>query len=101
MAVFVIAAAVSALRAARGRRDFAFPAATMLILIVVQITLGAMVIWTQRQVHVTSTHVVTGAVLLGVSLVLSVRSRRLIQNPQGFQEEPVGRRRPELGKATV
>lgn len=101
VSVLVISAAISALRAARGRRDFTVPAALMLVLIVVQVTLGALIIWTQRQVHVTSTHVVTGAVLLGVSLVLSVRARRLIEPPESLQEEPISRPHHELGKATV
>ena len=38
--------------------------------------LGASVIWSGRHVHVTTIHVVTGAVILAVALVLAVRSWR-------------------------
>ena len=76
VAITVLVAATSALRSVRGRSDFSRPAIAMLVLVVVQATLGASIIWTQRQVHVTTTHVVIGAVLLAVSLVLTVRSWR-------------------------
>ncbi len=48
-----------------------------LALTAIQITLGASVILTGRQVHVTSTHVVVGALLLAASFVLTVWSWRL------------------------
>jgi cytochrome c oxidase assembly protein subunit 15 len=71
-------AAVSALRTAGRRTDFAVPAVLTMVLVCAQITLGGFIIWTQRQPHVTSTHVVTGALLLAVSFILTARTLRFI-----------------------
>ena len=42
--------------------------------IAVQISLGATVIWTQKEAMPTSLHVTTGAVILGVATLLALRA---------------------------
>jgi cytochrome c oxidase assembly protein subunit 15 len=84
--VAVVAASVSALRTAGKRAELASPAILMLILVTAQVTLGAFIIWTQRQVHVTTTHVVTAAILLAVSLVLTARSWHALRLPRTAPE---------------
>ena len=46
------------------------------LIVVVQVLLGASIIWTGRQVAVATLHVVVGAVLLAFSMVLTVKSHR-------------------------
>ena len=81
-AAFVVTASVSALRTAGKRADIAVPAILMLVLVAAQITLGGFIIWTQRHPHVTSAHVVTGAILLATSLILTARSWRFLRLPE-------------------
>jgi heme a synthase len=71
--LLVLATAWSALRAPRQLRA---PAFSMVLIVVVQVLLGASVIWTGRQVAVATLHVVVGAVLLAFSMVLTVKSHR-------------------------
>jgi hypothetical protein len=47
------------------------------MLVVVQITLGAMTVLTRRDVWVNSVHVVCGALVLTTSLVLTLRTWRV------------------------
>lgn len=51
---------------------------TMLLglLLVVQVTLGAFVIWTARDIYVNSLHVMTGALVLATALVVTLRAHR-------------------------
>ncbi len=85
-AILVVTASVSALRTAGKRTDIAVPAVLLLVLVAGQITLGGFIIWTQRQPHVTSTHVVTGAILLAVSLILTARAWRFLRLPRSVDE---------------
>ena len=50
------------------------PALTMLILVAIQITLGALTVWTAKGVIPTTTHVATGALVLGTSVLLTLRA---------------------------
>ncbi len=101
-AAFVVGASVSALRTAGKRAEFASPAILLLILVVMQITLGAFIIWTQRQPHVTTTHVVTGALLLATSLVLTARSWRALRLPRAVNDTLTSREGAiGYGRATV
>jgi heme a synthase len=60
----------------RGRRELARPAALLVLLVLVQVTLGAFVVWSGLQPLVNTAHVVNGALVLATSLVLSLRSVR-------------------------
>ncbi|MGH7493883.1 MAG: COX15/CtaA family protein [bacterium] len=50
------------------------PALLLVFGILTQFTLGAFTIWTQKAVLITTAHVATGALILGTSLVLALRS---------------------------
>ncbi len=60
----------------RDRRELARPAALLLVLLVLQITLGALTVLTGKHHIINSLHVVTGATLLVTTLVLALRANR-------------------------
>ena len=53
------------------------PAILLLVLVVIQLSLGASIIWTRKAALPTTAHVAVGAAILAVSLVLGLRSRRV------------------------
>jgi heme a synthase len=59
------------------RRELTSPAALLLLLVAVQITLGALTVLSRRAVWINSLHVVCGALVLTTSLVLTLRSWRV------------------------
>ena len=63
----------------RGRPHAALtrPAALLLALVAVQITLGALTILSRRDIWINSVHVVCGALVLTTSLVLTLRTWRV------------------------
>lgn len=98
----VLAASVSTLREAGSRSDLKRPARLMIGLVLLQILLGASIIWTRREVGVTTTHVVVGAVLLATSFVLTVRSWRVAASNTVTRPDPVDPRGPvPYGRATA
>lgn len=48
------------------------------VAIAIQLTLGAFTIWTQKAVIITTAHVATGALILGTSLALVLRTRQVV-----------------------
>jgi cytochrome c oxidase assembly protein subunit 15 len=60
----------------RGRRELVRPAVLLLVFVAIQVTLGAFVIWSRRDVVINTLHVVNGAAVLGTSLVLALRAWR-------------------------
>jgi cytochrome c oxidase assembly protein subunit 15 len=74
------------------RSELGRPAAALACLVLAQVTLGAFVIWSQKNVAINTAHVVVGALTLASSLVLTLRSHQV-----RFTEVPaaaVGMRRP-------
>jgi len=61
----------------RGRSSLTRPAALLVALVVVQISLGAATVLSRRAVWINSLHVVCGAMVLTTSLVLTLRSWRV------------------------
>lgn len=53
----------------------------LLLLLVCQVTLGILTVLTEKQFTITSLHVVTGAVTLATSVVLTIRARHLLGDP--------------------
>jgi heme a synthase len=91
---FVVAAAVIAMSIRLFRFDSNHPlrflAHLLTIVVAAQVMLGGYVIWSGRQPHITSLHVMTGASTLALSLILTLASRTL-----RWRKEPVARaRRP-------
>jgi len=58
------------------QRELVRPAMLLVILVAIQIMLGALVVWSALQPVVNTIHVVNGALVLGTSLVLTLRSYR-------------------------
>jgi cytochrome c oxidase assembly protein subunit 15 len=56
------------------------PALALLVLTGLQIALGAFTIWTEKSVTVTTAHVANGAVVLGISLLLTLRAHGMAAN---------------------
>lgn len=61
----------------RQRRELVRPAAALLVVLVVQITLGALTVLSGKHYIINSLHVVTGASVLALSLVLTLRAHRM------------------------
>jgi cytochrome c oxidase assembly protein subunit 15 len=59
------------------RAELRRPAMLLSCLVLAQVTLGAFVIWSEKQVGINTAHVVVGALTLATSLVLTLRSHRV------------------------
>jgi cytochrome c oxidase assembly protein subunit 15 len=59
------------------RSELRRPALLLCCLVLVQVTLGAFVIWSQKNVAINTGHVVVGALTLATSLTLTLRSYRV------------------------
>ena len=59
------------------RRELRRPAILLCLLLAVQVTLGAFVIWSGKDVAINTAHVAVGALTLATSLVLTLRSYRV------------------------
>jgi cytochrome c oxidase assembly protein subunit 15 len=71
-----------------GRRELTRPALLLLLLVAMQLTLGAFVIWSGKNPLINTTHVVNGALVLATSLMLTLRTfragdQRLVQPIHG------------------
>jgi heme a synthase len=76
VSVMILATTLHVFAREPGRRELVRPAALLLTLLCVQVTLGAYVIWTAKQFVINSLHVAVGASVLGTSLVLTLRAHR-------------------------
>jgi cytochrome c oxidase assembly protein subunit 15 len=61
----------------RARKALSHPALLLLTLLITQVSLGAMTIWSGRAVLPTTAHVAIGAAVLATSLALTIRIRAL------------------------
>jgi heme a synthase len=86
----ILATAHHAFHRHRTRRELVRPVVLLLGLVAVQVTLGAFVIWTGKNPAINTAHVVNGALVLGTSLVLTLRA---------FQRSMVGA--PAHGRAAA
>jgi len=77
------------------RRELARPATLLVVVVGVQITLGAFVVWSGLQPVINTAHVVNGALVLGTSLVLTLRSFRI-----RFAHVPAASRRQTMIPST-
>jgi heme a synthase len=59
------------------RPELRRPAAMLICLVLTQVTLGAYVIWSEKNVAINTAHVVVGGLTLATSLVLTLRSYRV------------------------
>jgi cytochrome c oxidase assembly protein subunit 15 len=72
----VLATFMSVWSPRRDRRGLTGPASLLIALVVVQVTLGALTVLSQRDMWINSFHVVCGALVLTTSLVLTLRTWR-------------------------
>jgi cytochrome c oxidase assembly protein subunit 15 len=79
--VMVIWTAVKVFRHQVQNREFRNTARLLVALVVVQVTLGILTILTEKQFTITTLHVVTGALTLATSLVLTIRVRHGLYQP--------------------
>jgi cytochrome c oxidase assembly protein subunit 15 len=77
----VITCGVHILRTYRDERRLREPAIIQLMLVIVQVLLGALTVWSGKGVQVTTAHVATGALLLATCVFLTVRSYHLYAAP--------------------
>ena len=61
----------------QSRRELRKPALTLACLVLAQVTLGAFVIWSEKNVAINTAHVVVGGLALATSLVLTLRSHQV------------------------
>jgi cytochrome c oxidase assembly protein subunit 15 len=91
----LVVAAAAAWTAARVLRDHAEepallrPALLLATLVVVQVLLGAITVWTRKAVVPTTLHVLAGALVLATSLVLGLRAHRLTVPAAPAPREPL------------
>jgi cytochrome c oxidase assembly protein subunit 15 len=76
VALLIVATAGHVLFHHRGRAELRRPAVLLLVLVVLQITLGGLTVLSQKQFVINSLHVVNGALVLAASLVLTLRTHR-------------------------
>ena len=77
VAIAVASTAVSVWRRHPDRVELAHPSLVLVLLTIVQLTLGALTIITRRDPWINSVHVVFGALVLTTSLVLTLRTWRV------------------------
>ena len=77
VSIFVLWTVARVFTSYRGRPALTRPAALLLTLLLTQISLGAMTIWSGRAVLPTTAHVAIGAAVLATSLALTIRLRML------------------------
>jgi cytochrome c oxidase assembly protein subunit 15 len=78
VATMITWTAVRTLRGHGAETQLTRPAVAALVLVAVQITLGALTIWTQKAVLPTTAHVACGAAILGTMVLLALRARRAL-----------------------
>ncbi len=90
VAVAIVSTSVYIWRHHADHVELANPALIILILLVIQIALGALTVLTRRQVWINSLHVVFGALVLTTSLVITLRAWRVrFQRAASAGREPV------------
>ncbi len=81
VAIFVVWTVARVLRSYGDEPTLLRPAVTLIALFAIQFALGALTVWTLRAVFPTTLHVAVGAGVLATSLVLTLRSYRLLAEP--------------------
>jgi heme a synthase len=82
VSVAVIWFAVHVFKYYRSYKEFVLPAVLLTTLVIIQITLGAFVIWSEKGVVLATFHVITGALILGTAAVSVLLSFHLIRPAQ-------------------
>jgi cytochrome c oxidase assembly protein subunit 15 len=94
VSVLVLATAARIAVAYRDDPGWLLLSLLLVLLLVVQVTLGASIVWTRKAVLPTTAHVAIGAALLGASLVAALRCRRSGAVSELWIAEPIAERAP-------
>ena len=87
--LFVLASTWTAWRNFRREQQLFIPAMALFLLVFIQISLGGLTVLTAKAVIPATAHVVVGALMLANSLILTLRSYRLIDRGiEGAEFEP-------------
>ena len=81
--IFITWNLISVLKNYKGQSKITQPSILLMLLVLIQITLGAFTVWTKTAVAVATLHVITGAIILGTSLTLTLRSYKIFHHPSG------------------
>jgi heme A synthase len=92
VSLLVVATAARIAFAYREDRGWLLLAALLILLLVLQVTLGATIVWTRKAVLPTTAHVAIGAALLAASLVAALRCRRRRAASEMWIAEPIAER---------
>lgn len=82
----VIACGIYILRAHPGDQRLREPAIVMMMLVTIQVLLGALTVWTGKGVQIATAHVATGALLFGACVFIAARSFHLYALPAAEPE---------------
>lgn len=80
VAVFIIWTAIQVRRHHKDEANLTRPALVLVVALIVQISLAAWTIWSQKAVIPTTAHVATGAFILGTSLFLNLRAQKALEH---------------------
>ncbi|HUI65982.1 MAG TPA: COX15/CtaA family protein [Bacteroidota bacterium] len=83
----VLACGIHILRCYPSEKKMREPALVMIMLVVAQFLFGAMTVWTGKAVQVSTTHVATGALLLGTVTVLLMRAFHMYSLPDASPKD--------------
>jgi heme a synthase len=84
----------------RDRKELKRPAILLVCLVLAQMTLGAFIIWSKKNVAVNTAHVIVGALTLATSLVLTLRSHRIrFADTAGSRPAAAATYTPELDRS--
>jgi cytochrome c oxidase assembly protein subunit 15 len=75
--LFIFANAIAIWRRHGGHPELTRPAALLVVLVLVQATLGALVVLSQKQPDINTVHVAVGALVFATSVVLTLRTFRV------------------------
>ena len=92
VALLVLATAARAFQARRADPRRTRLALLLVLLLGIQLTLGATIIWSRKAVLPTTAHVAVGAALLATSLVLALRCHRARESSQAWMAGAVAQR---------
>jgi len=86
----VVSLTAVALRSARTQRRVVMTVVALDLLVALQVTLGALTVWSRKAPYITSLHVLTGALTLGTCMLLVLRSHpvTLTARPRGGARSP-------------
>ena len=101
VAILIFTTAYFAIKASKEHPSFKRPAIAGMILVAMQITLGAITILSEKEPNWTSLHVVGGAAVLASQFILAVRVHHLTKQSEGIKHIPAMSSRATEGSVAI